>query len=391
MKRLIKAFIFLFFALNGGFVHSQTTASVASNLVENHEIVSVRPIDIMTQPQTLMKLWIDDPIPLTFYTEQEKEVQKRLNDGEDAIIAYSPEDKIVTRDIDQEEITPFTWKWVYFEIEEENGGYTKAYLRRPSWWLEKTGATEKGKIVPLSMYEVGVEGDAKVMQIHPNQLDTRFWELNRQGDYVSRPITGKVEHYANNVVDLYFDDSSSNPLSVTTNHLIWSFDRDDWFRVDSLKIGEKLKTQRGNVTLTQRTPKEGWFIVYDLEVYRDHNFLVGDEGVLAHNGCIDKALKNLDSNKWHHILKGSKQRNPSKGYKEHGWKKLVANPNKDNVGKILTEAYKEGTEFTVDASKNLFKKVHKTKKGPTVEVYYQKQSNGDIKISDAWVRDTQKN
>lgn len=260
--------------------------------------MSFRPMDVMTNPQTLMKVWIDEPMPLSFYTEKEKEVQKLFNEKEDGIIAYSPEGKLYTRDIDQEEITPFTWKWVHFEIKEENGGYTKAYLRRPNWWLKKVGATEIGKIVPLSMYEIGVEGNGKVTKISPNQLDTRLWDLNRNGDYVSRPITGKVEHYANNVVDLYFDNSLSSPLSVTTNHLIWSYDRNDWFRVDALNIGEKIKTQRGNVTLTQRIPKEGWFVVYDLEVYRDHNFLVGNESILAHNGCIFKTSKLDDIKKW---------------------------------------------------------------------------------------------
>lgn len=304
MKNLFKVFTLIFLS---GYTLGQTTASVNSNLLESNGIMSFKPLDIMVNPEALVKVWINEPIPLDFYSEKEKEVQKLINEKtSDGIIAYAPLDKENEwTNIDNEEITPFTWKWVDFELTKPNGTLTKINLRRPHWWLQEMGIDSVGQKAYLNMPEMGSEGLAIVTAIRINQLDTRFWNENRNGDYVTRPITGKFEHESNEVYNLFFSDSV-NPLGVTSSHPIWSIDRNGWVAAVDLKVGEKVKTQYGEVTTVSKEKVEGRQKVYNLEIYKDHNFLVSTNKILVHNNCITlpKVTKAVNSNLPHAIERG---------------------------------------------------------------------------------------
>ena len=147
-------------------------------------------------------------------------------------------------------------------------------------------AEQIGNKVYLDMPEMGIRGYAEVKNIRVNQLDTRFWNENRDGDYVSRPITGKFEHESNDVYYLHFGDNPY-PLGVTGSHPIWSIDRNDWVEASELRIGEKVKTHDGLTVLHSRIKSAERQKVYNLEVYKDHNFLVSTDKILVHNSCGD--------------------------------------------------------------------------------------------------------
>jgi hypothetical protein len=183
-------------------------------------------------------------------------------------------------------------KWIDFELPKPDGTLTKIALRRPHWWLREIGADSVEKKVYLNMPELGSQGWATVKAIRVNQLDTRFWNENRKGDYVSRPITGKFEHESNDVYYLHFGDNP-NPLGVTGSHPIWSTDRNDWVGAKDLQIGEKVKTQEGLTVLKSRTKSNKKQKVYNLEIYKDHNFLVSTDKILVHNSCV--LLDKLDN------------------------------------------------------------------------------------------------
>lgn len=285
MKRFIQL-LFFFGFLIGANVSAQE-ASLQTNLLESRGIMSFRPMDMMVKPATLSKVWVDKPIPLSFYTPQEIEGQIYINQKvADGIITYSPlgGEKDWT-EIDFEDITPYTWKWVDFELLQRDSSLTKAHLLRPHWWLQEVGADSVGKKVYLNMPELGSQGWSTVKAIRINQLDTRFWDEQRKGDYVSRPITGKFEHESNDVYHLYYA-NNSKPLGVTGSHPIWSMDRNGWVGAGELKIGEKVKTKEGETTLTSRQKIQGKQTVYNLEIYRDHNFHVSKDAILVHNSCI---------------------------------------------------------------------------------------------------------
>jgi hypothetical protein len=286
MKNSIIHIIALFFYVFG---FSQEVASIDDEiLMEERKSPSFlyKPSNVFETPNVLMRFNGTEAIPIEFYTDKEIEIQKELNTKEEGIISFSEGDnRIFSRPMDKEEITPYTWKWIHLRVKEKDDNYTNVYLRRPNWWFLEKGATRVGSSIHLNIPQVGINRDVSVVKIYPNQLDTRLWDIQKEGNTVIRPITGKVEHYANNVVDLHFKGDEQKPLSVTTNHLLWSNDRDNWVAVGDLVEGEKVTTKEGVVTVKERIDKEGWYVVYDLEVYRDHNFLVGYYNVLAHNGC----------------------------------------------------------------------------------------------------------
>jgi hypothetical protein len=71
-----------------------------------------------------------------------------------------------------------------------------------------------------------------------------------------------------------------------------------FFLYTSLKIravtqGETVRTNGTTTTLTTKEKVLGTQNVYNLEVYREHNYSVSESGILVHNGCaddVDKAL-----------------------------------------------------------------------------------------------------
>lgn len=269
--------------------------------VERDKLIFFKPMRVMVKPQDLMKVWDNEPIPVGFYTEKEKEIQKQINEKTtDGIITYSPLDKEKEwTSVDYEEITPFTWKWVDFELPRPDETVTKINLRRPNWWLKEIGADSIGKKVYLDMPELSLQGWATVTAIRINQLDTRFWDENRDGNYVNRPITGKFTHESNNVYNLHFGDNVK-PLGITGSHPIWSVDRNDWVGAIDLKIGEVVKTQDGEVILKSREKLNGRHKVYNLEIYRDHNFLVSTDKILVHNNCLP-SLRRVEHDTWNEL------------------------------------------------------------------------------------------
>ena len=69
-------------------------------------------------------------------------------------------------------------------------------------------------------------------------------------------------------------------LRGTGGHPLWSLDRDDWVSVRDLQVGERLQTAEGAVSVEALEKVRGLHRVYNLE---DHEYLVGEAGVRAHN------------------------------------------------------------------------------------------------------------
>ncbi|MEZ4884908.1 MAG: polymorphic toxin-type HINT domain-containing protein [Chitinophagales bacterium] len=122
-------------------------------------------------------------------------------------------------------------------------------------------------------------------------------------EWVSRPITGKFEHISSDVSNYYFE-GLEQLIGATSVHPFWSVDRQDWIAVGDLEIGERVKTKAGISALLSKEKLEGQHSVFNLEVYREHNFLVSESGVLVHNTYWQQRLKkfmeyadNIDASK----------------------------------------------------------------------------------------------
>ena len=279
----------------------------AATLPPLFEKTNYTPNYYHVNPYELLKLWGEKPLDKSLYSQKDIETQQKINEKTtDGIMTYSPIDKeIEWTEIDEEEITPYTWKWADFELLQVDGTLTTAKLRRPNWWLKKHNATKEGDSVYLDIPELGSKGWAKLKKIRVNQLDTRFWKEHRKGDYLSRPITGKFTHEADDVYYLTFS-GDKKPLGVTGGHWIWSEDRKDWIPATQLKIGEHVRTMTGSglATLKKKVKdNKGFQKVYNLEVYRDHNFQVAKQGILVHNSCADDVVNSAGR-----IVKGKTSR-----------------------------------------------------------------------------------
>ena len=186
--------------------------------------------------------------------------------------------------IDDEEITPETWKQISL-VAKGTDSDVQIHLLRPIWWIEQTGAVV-GQTIDLSMLEMGVNGKAKVLAIVPTKADSR---KNTDPNY--KAVTGKFIHDNAEVINLYFTHQETEPLGVTPNHLLWSVTHGGWMHAGDLNVGHVVKTKNGTETLLKKEPKPGRHTVYNLEVHQSHTYYVSNIGVLAHNDKPDVTLK----------------------------------------------------------------------------------------------------
>jgi hypothetical protein len=250
----------------------------------------------MQKPYDLLNYWGDQTLPLAQYSEKEKAFQQHLNQvlSADFVLSYSPESvgfevdnynlPLHERNIDNEPITPYTWKWVSLELIHEDGSKDEVKLCRPNWWLNNLGANKVGEKVYLDIPETGINGTALVTKILPCQLDTRLLHEKREGDYVYRPITATFKHQSAEVWDFTF--TGDETVGATNNHPFYSLDRQDYIPVGELRIGERVKNFAGTeIKLLSKAKRPNPEPVYNLEVYRNHNYLVGKGRILVHNTC----------------------------------------------------------------------------------------------------------
>ncbi len=151
------------------------------------------------------------------------------------------------------------------------GGQVDIGLLRSPEWIADYGA-HVGGTVWLNMPEMGVEGEAEVLDIGPAQV------------YDVRPglVTGTFKHTSAEVYDLKLE-SEAKLIRVTGTHPFWSVDREVWVSVLDLEIGETLKTLDGTTVVESRVRGSEPEPVYNIEVEGDHCYRVGESGVLVHN------------------------------------------------------------------------------------------------------------
>ncbi len=173
-----------------------------------------------------------------------------------------------------------TWRTIHLELPNPRSprDVVDIVLLRSPEWLQAHGVKAQGARVFLDLEEVSVEGWAQVTAIRPAPHVTPGF---------GRVVLATVTHINSDVRSLAFVDAEA-PLEVTGQHKLYSLDRDDWVRVWYLQVGERLQTAEGAVTIAALERVRGHRQVFNLEVEGDHEFLVGDSGVRAHNtDCFD--------------------------------------------------------------------------------------------------------
>ena len=214
------------------------------------------------------------------------------------VLVYDPINSQNNREqtlIDQIEITPSTWKWVALEQVSSSKDKSIIKLRRPNWWFEINKIQIIGNQVKISLPEMGVSGEYKVLEIYENKLDTRTWDEKRSGDFAFQPILGIFEHSAEEVWDYTF--STGETISATPNHPFYSELRQAYIPIGEVQIGEPLKSHKGGYcSLKSKAQRQrGVEKVYNIEVRRAHNYFVGEGELLVHNECLIDDLQQLRS------------------------------------------------------------------------------------------------
>ena len=80
------------------------------------------------------------------------------------------------------------------------------------------------------------------------------------------------------------DQGEHETIGTTGNHPFWSVDRQEFVQARSLRKGEYLRTINGeSKRVVSKLARPGPESVYNLEVFGEHTYFVGKDGVLVHN------------------------------------------------------------------------------------------------------------
>ena len=133
-----------------------------------------------------------------------------------------------------------------------------------------------GSTIFVDLPEHGISADFTVSAILPCPTP------NPSDGYL---VTTKFIHENAEILDLRIE-GSADVIGTTSSHPFWSEDRQQFVAAGALRVGENLRladdTTRRLESLTLRENRE---TVYNIEVDGEHDFYVGEDGVLVHNTC----------------------------------------------------------------------------------------------------------
>ncbi|MCB9651065.1 MAG: DUF2431 domain-containing protein [Deltaproteobacteria bacterium] len=227
-----------------------------------------------------------------------------------------------------------TWQVVRLEFADPKrpGDVVEVELLRPQRWFAEYGVSSAGTQVQFPAKAVpGVQGLGTVVAIRP---------APKVVDGPGRVVLMTLKHTDVEMYSLRVEETGET-FAVTGSHPMWSLDREDWVAVRDLYVGEQLEGVAGGsggrrvgwdavddggggaveaeppstegggaaawrqvrglqvgartesarraVTIAALERIRDGAVVYDLEVEGDHEFLVGDVGLRAHN-CGEQVL-----------------------------------------------------------------------------------------------------
>lgn len=194
------------------------------------------------------------------------------------------------RSIDDEDITPETWRKVKLELKKTDNSVAKVTFLRPIWLLEQAGVKEGGELY-LKIPEIGIEGYSKVLRIDSCTVDSR----NLSPKY--KVVTGTYVHDNQRLLNLCFTDAPQDTLGITPKHPVWSVTRECWVGANELAVGDSVRTKNGMTQVSLNSERPGRHRVFNLEVHKHHTFYVASAEVLTHNargsGAFEKVKFNV--------------------------------------------------------------------------------------------------
>lgn len=147
-------------------------------------------------------------------------------------------------------------------------------LLRPEAWLPFNGI-EIGSELPVYLGE-----DVGVLPVTVVAIGRAPADIE-PGSPTRGLVISTCQRTDRAVLDLFLD-TNPIPLTITTEHPVWSVDREGWVYAGDLRPGECVETLDGVAYVLASLPA-GERTVYDIEVLGDHTFYAGEQGVWVHN------------------------------------------------------------------------------------------------------------
>lgn len=182
----------------------------------------------------------------------------------------------------------------WFEVVyEEIGGDSYAKLALPEKWMDQKGSYDVGDIHYLYMPEQGLIGYNQVVSIKYILPQKKPVDEDLTDDFEYKPVTGIFIHKSDDVWEVNLNNDT--PLGVTANHPIYSITDGEWKPAIELRIGEEVLSKEGTSKVVSKIKLDSVQRVYNLEVKGNHNYLVGNKGIVVHNvpNCFDEGAEIL--------------------------------------------------------------------------------------------------
>jgi len=216
------------------------------------------------------------------------------------------------------QVDPKTWRKLVLRAEErwEDGTIDDINVEtlQPLKWIDAVGARVGAMVpLPLDLVEMGLPGDlqAEVMSVDP-------CPHIRAG--AGRVVLTTVNHLNNYVLELTIRSARGHETIIcpTGFHKFYRPRDEAWVSAQELGVGDQLQGVKGPITVVSTIRVPGIHRVYNFTVEGEHAYNVSGLGVLVHNAdCLpDDAL----------VVRG---------------------------GQNTTEAIRNGSGVTVDASGNV--------------------------------------
>ena len=120
-------------------------------------------------------------------------------------------------------------------------------------------------------------------------------------------LTATFHHTSGDVIDL---------VGTTSNHPFWSVERQEYVQAGSLRKDEHLRTIHGDTKrVISKLARPGPEPVYNLEVFGEHTYFVGKDGVLVHNNYIPQAPQSGPDKFYRAHLRSLSKKSAPKGEK----------------------------------------------------------------------------
>jgi len=133
-----------------------------------------------------------------------------------------------------------------------------------------------------------VHTDNGAVPIERIKVGDKVWAHNEKtGVNELRTVTSVAPQHRDTLLELRIE-GEKNALRATSVHPFYArrnaSEAAHWINAGDLLAGEQIETQDGRwVAVQSVTPIPGLSIVYNFTVEEDHDYFVGDEGLLVHN------------------------------------------------------------------------------------------------------------